>query len=91
MIWVSFFYCACFSFKRNNNNAQGGGQTRASVPTVNNSSSLESSNLSTQRSAAVQNGSHVQPQFHGKIIFLKEFNQKRRKKNCLLELWFVAL
>ncbi|XP_059434971.1 eukaryotic translation initiation factor 4G [Corylus avellana] len=52
-------------FKRNNNNAQGGGQSRASVPTVNNSSSLESSNVSTPRSAAVQNGSHVQPQFHG--------------------------
>lgn len=74
------FFCVYFSFnKRNNNNAQGGGQSRASVPTVN-SSSLETSNVSTPRSAAVQNGSHVQPQFHGKIVFLKEFNENRDKR-----------
>lgn len=57
----------CFSFKKNNNNAQGGGQSRASVPTVN-SSPLESSNASTLRSTTVQNGSHVQPQLHGMIF-----------------------
>ncbi|KAG6630504.1 eukaryotic translation initiation factor 4G isoform X1 [Carya illinoinensis] len=51
------------SVKKNNNNAQGGGQSRTSLPTVN-SSSLESSNASTPRGTAVQNGSHVQPQ-HG--------------------------
>jgi hypothetical protein len=76
----------CFSLKRNNNNARGG-QSRASVPTVN-SSSLEYSNVSTPRGAAVQNGSHVQPQFHGKIVFLKE---QKKKKKSLLELWFIAL
>lgn len=67
---LGFFGFVCFSLKRNNNNAQGG-QSRASVPTVN-SSPLESSSVSTPRTAAVQNGSHVQPQFHGKIVFLKE-------------------
>jgi hypothetical protein len=74
VIWV--FLGVCFSLKRDNNNAQGG-QSRASVPTVN-SSPMESSNVLTPRSAAVQNGSHVQPQFHGKIVFLKE--KKRNKK-----------
>jgi hypothetical protein len=75
---LGIFVCVCFSLKRDNNNAQGG-QSRASVPTVN-SSPLESSNVSTPRSAAVQNGSHVQPQFQGKIVFLKEKEKKKKQK-----------
>ncbi|PON58867.1 26S proteasome regulatory complex, non-ATPase subcomplex, Rpn1 subunit [Parasponia andersonii] len=46
------------SFKKSNHNAQGG-QSRASVPTVNSSDS----NASTPR--GVQNGAHVQQQLHG--------------------------
>ncbi|ONI22285.1 hypothetical protein PRUPE_2G118700 [Prunus persica] len=48
------------SFKKNNNNAQGG-QSRGSVTTVN---PLDSGIASTQR-GGVQNGAHVQPQLHG--------------------------
>ncbi|KAF5469930.1 hypothetical protein F2P56_010487 [Juglans regia] len=54
------------SFKKNNNNVQGG-QSRASVPTVNSSSS-ESSNPSTPRGTVLQNGSHVQPQLHASDV-----------------------
>lgn len=52
------------SYKKNNTNAQGGGQSRSAVPNVN-TSSVESNNGPTPRSAALQNGSHVQPQLHG--------------------------
>ncbi|PQM34209.1 eukaryotic translation initiation factor 4G [Prunus yedoensis var. nudiflora] len=48
------------SYKKNNNNAQGG-QSRGSVTTVN---PLDSGIASTQR-GGVQNGAHVQPQLHG--------------------------
>lgn len=66
----SFNYSANRSFKKNNNNAQGGGmQSRANVPATVNSATLESSNAAaastTPRPAAVQNGSHVHPQLHG--------------------------
>lgn len=47
-----------FSFKKTNNNAQGG-QSRASVPAVNSSDS----NASTPRGA--QNGALIHPQLHG--------------------------
>lgn len=62
-LYFAWAFLYVFSVKKNNNNAQGGGQSRTSLPTVN-SSSLESSNASTPRGTAVQNGSHVQPQ-HG--------------------------
>lgn len=48
------------SFKKSNNNAQGG-QSRGNVTTVN---PLDSGNASTPR-GGVQNGAHVQPQLHG--------------------------
>ncbi|XP_042957906.1 eukaryotic translation initiation factor 4G-like isoform X2 [Carya illinoinensis] len=56
------------SFKKNNNNVQGG-QSRASVSTVNSSSS-ESSNPSTPRGTVLQNGSHVQPQLHASDVLV---------------------
>ncbi|KAM1018904.1 hypothetical protein ACFX2C_040473 [Malus domestica] len=48
------------SFKKNNNNAQGG-QSRASVTTVN----TQDSGIAFAQRGGVQNRAHVQPQLHG--------------------------
>lgn len=56
-----------FSFKKSNNNAQGG-QSRGNVTTVN---PLDSGNASTPR-GGVQNGAHVQPQLHGMDVKLSK-------------------
>ncbi|KAM2695468.1 hypothetical protein EV1_039958 [Malus domestica] len=48
------------SYKKNNNNAQGG-QSRASVTTVN----TQDSGIAFAQRGVVQNGAHAQPQLHG--------------------------
>ncbi|KAM2695465.1 hypothetical protein EV1_039955 [Malus domestica] len=48
------------SFKKNNNNAQGG-QSRASATTVN----TQDSGIAFAQRGGVQNRAHVQPQLHG--------------------------
>lgn len=51
-----------FSYKKTNNNAQGG-HSRANVSTVHSS---DSTNASIPR--GTQNGAHIQPQLHGMIF-----------------------
>lgn len=63
---ICWFGLLLFSFKKSNNNAQGG-QSRASVPTVNS----PDSNASTPR--GTPNGAHIQPQLQGMNFYFFYF------------------